>query len=411
MANIRAFRGWRYNDTLSAQGASTFAPMAEVIGPQQLQKLYETPHQALHVSLPQSLPQAAQKLSEWKSERVVVQDEAPLLYAYSQQFTLFGQAKPFIRRGFLCLIQLDDEKIILHEGVLPKAVEARADLLENLHMQTAPTHGLYDDPNFEIEPILDAYLAKPEITFLDVQGVINKFSPITDPEHQQYIEKVMEPRRVYLADGHHRIAGSYAYQSKAGKTNPLADYHLMYISNLAGDDLRILPTHRMWRPRVKPDVPALRDALSEWFDLEDVSRSKKPLFALLKDRKNAFGLASLGRRWIMQLREGLSPESLIALDLPDAVKQLDYTLLHYLVFDKVMGIPYDEQRSSQELVYEKDYSTAMASVNRGQAALTFIAREVQVQSFLDVCRSGAIMPPKSTYFYPKVACGLVYAEM
>ena len=113
----------------------------------------------------------------------------------------------------------------------------------------------------------------------------------------------------------------------------------------------------------------------------------------------------------MKLKPEFDPFTIIDLDLPDAVKALDYTLLHYLIFDQALGLPYEEQRSSPEIAYEKDYSAAVAAVNKGQASLAFITQEVSINQFLDVCASGAKMPPKSTYFYPKVNCGMVFSSV
>lgn len=416
MARVKAFHAWRYNEEKVSDPASAFAPLYEVVGKKQRKKLYKMPYNAIHLSMPKGHPEAAASLADWKKKDFIRKDAKASLFAYYQQFTLFGVAKPFVRKGVLCLMHLEESEIILHEGVIPQAVADRARLLSSIGMQVVPTHGLYKDEGFALEPLLDRYMQKPLYNFLDQQGVVNSLSPIDNEEDIHFIQKQLQAKAVYLADGHHRLASSHKYLKLQRRTREIgaddpALFHFMYLSNMAADDLRILPTHRIWKPEVGPDVPELRSEMAYWFDIIDVSRSRKPLFDLVRGKKACFGMASQGRRFIMELKPEFDPFKLIDLDLPDAVKQLDYTLLHYLVFDQLLGLPYDEQRSSSEIVYEKDYSKAIASVNKGEAALSFIVQEVSVPDFIAVCHSGAKMPPKSTYFYPKVNCGMAMAEL
>ncbi|MFK7971133.1 MAG: DUF1015 family protein [Bacteroidia bacterium] len=416
MAEIQPFRAWRYNKEQVPEPDKEFAPLYEVVGKKQLEALYERTNNTIHLSMPLSHPAAAKRLQTWKQDRVLIQDQAPAIFVYYQQFTLFGVSKSYIRKGFLCLLKLEEEDIVLHEGVIPQAVADRARLLGSLKMQVVPTHGLYEDENFELEPIMDRYIKEPMYSFLDQQGAINKIAPVTDVADIERIKAHLQPRKVFLADGHHRLAGSFANRKKAARDkafspNDPANFHFTYLSNIAADDIRILPTHRIWQPEITPDIPSLRNAFEQWFDLTDVSRSRQPLFDLVKGQTNTFGLASLGRRWLMKLKPGLDPLDLVDIDLPEAVKTLDYTVLHYLIFDQVLGLPYEEQRSSPEIAYEKDYSVALDAVNKGRAALTFITQEVSTSQFLAVCESGAKMPPKSTYFFPKVNCGMAFVEV
>jgi uncharacterized protein (DUF1015 family) len=416
MAHIKAFRAWRYNESKIPDPASAFAPLYEVVGKKQRQKLYNIPYNAIHLSMPRSHPDAAASLRDWKREGYITQDQSLSFFAYFQQFTLFGVAKPFVRKGILCLLHLEESDIVLHEGVIPQAVSERARLLSSIGMQVVPTHGLYQDDKYELEPMLDRYMRHPVYSFLDQQGVVNSLSPVTAKEDIQRIRNLLEDKSIYLADGHHRLASSRAYLKQQRRTRTVSTddpalFHFMYLTNMAGDDLRILPTHRIWKPEIRPDVPSLRSEMAYWFDIHDVSRSRKALFDLIKGKQGAFGMASQGRRFIMELKAEFDPNDLIDLNLAEAVKKLDYTLLHYLIFDQLLGLPYEEQRSSSEIEYEKDYSKVIASVNKGEAALSFVVQEVSIPDFLAVCHSGAKMPPKSTYFYPKVNCGMVMTEL
>lgn len=416
MAKIRPFRGWRYRSEEPGAVQQHLAPLFDAVYPGQMEALYARPHNAIHLSVPQSLPQAAAQLQQWKQEGILLQETQPALYAYYQTFTLYGQPARYTRKGFVAMIRLDETQVIPHEAVLPHAVQDRVALLELMKLNAAPTHGLYRDPTRSLEPVMDRYIAQSPFEHIDYQGVINRWAPITDPDDIRCFVELLASQPVYLADGHHRYESSLAWRRRLQEQGSLdeeapAHYHLMYLSNLETEDLRILPTHRIWRPAFRPDLPAIRERLAQWFELEDVSRSRRPLYDLLRGQPNSFGMAALGRSWLLRLREHVAPEEDVALPTPAAVKNLSYTQLHYFVFDRSLGIPYAEQTGAAEIVYEKDYYRALSSVNKGEAALSFIAQEVAIGQMLDICASGARMPQKSTYFYPKVVCGIVFASI
>ncbi|MEM6263628.1 MAG: DUF1015 domain-containing protein [Bacteroidota bacterium] len=416
MAEIRPFRAWRYNPEKVHDINLKFSPLFDVVRPEQLEQLYAIPNNSIHLSVPRSHEEAQTKLNAWKKEKVIRLDPIPGIYVYYQQFSLFGQRKGYTRKGFICMINPRKENIILHENTLIHSVNDRIALLEKTKLNVSPTHGLYQDASFELEAIMDRYMEHPLYEYIDYQGVINKLAIIQDPKDiGPFLEKIAE-QPVYLADGHHRLESSRVFSQKRQENgeahNPQSweNFHMMYLTNMAADDLRILPIHRVYKPAEKLDIPILREQLQQYFDLEDVSRSRKPLFDLLKGQKHAFGLVTLGRRWIMRLK--MSPwEALGEADLPDVLKQLDYTLLHMLVFDRILGIPYEDQPHSQEIMYEKGYSNAVKDVNTSQAACSFIMNEVSVEQMLEVCSTGYKMPQKSTYFYPKVVSGLVFASI
>lgn len=416
MADIKPFRAWRYNADKIENIPDMFSPLFDVVSQSQLDRLYQNSNNSIHLSVPRSQDQAIQKLNEWKAKGIISQDPLPAIYVYYQTFTLYGEHQTYTRKGFISMIRLKKEDIILHENTIAHSVADRVDLLAQTKLNVAPTHALYQDPDHELEALMDSYMAHPLYEYIDYQGVINKLAIVQKPEDiQQFIDK-LAPQPVYLADGHHRLESSFVYRDQLaaqGELHPdsIVNHHLMYLTSLDADDLRILPTHRVWMSAQKPNIQACRDALLEYFDLKDVSRSRRPLFDLLKQEEEAFGLVAQGRRWIMKLKADIDPVQMIDLPLPDVLKQLDYTMLHYFVFDKILGIPYVEQGKSQAIRYEKDYYRAVSYVNKGEAGLSFIAKEVKMEQMLEICQTGFKMPQKSTYFYPKVVCGLVFGTI
>ena len=416
MAIIQPFRALRYNTAKVGELYEQFSPLVDVLHEDQLAALYALPYNSIHLSLPRSHDEMVNVLDQWKKEGILQQDEKPAIYVYYQYFTLFGERKTFVRKGFVAMIKLIEEDIILHEDTIAHSVNSRVELLARTRLNVAPTHGLYRDPDRELEAIMDAYMAQPLYQHIDYQGVINKLAIITDPaDIQPFIQKLAS-QRVYLADGHHRLASSQVYRDQQAQLpgfqpDSLINYHLMYLTNADTDDLRILPTHRIYFTEEKPDMAALRQRLSAYFELIDVSRSKKSLIDLLEGRAHTFGMVALGRKWLLQLKAEHNPEEIIELDMPAPLKRLNYTLLHYLVFGHGLQIPYASQSSSKAIRYEKDYVRAIQSVNSGQATLAFITQGVEISTMMEICETGYKMPQKSTYFYPKVVCGLVFGTL
>jgi len=417
MARIRPFRAWRYNTHQVGELNEQFSPLFDVVNEAQLQALYQKPYNSIHLSVPRSHDETVKRLRNWKQTGVLEQDKQPSLYVYYQYFTLYGERKPLIRKGFIAMIEAKEGDIILHEDTITHSVANRVKLLSRTQLNVAPTHGLYPDPNHELESLMDWYIEQQAIYhYIDYQGVINKLALISDPAHIARFEAKLAEQPVYLADGHHRLESSkvfrdeLAQQGKLG-ADDMANYHMMYLTNLYAEGLQILPTHRVYFEEEKIDLAAIRSQLSDYFTIEDVSRSRKSIVGLLKGKDCAFGMVSLGRKWLLQPKQEIDLEKEISLNLPSPLKKLSYTILHYLIFDKILKIPYAEQNKSRQIAYEKDYARAISLVNTSKAKLAFITQGVQMETMLEICDTGYKMPQKSTYFYPKVVCGLVFGTI
>jgi uncharacterized protein (DUF1015 family) len=227
--------------------------------------------------------------------------------------------------------------------------------------------------------------------------------------------KMLEKQNVYLADGHHRFESSKVLRDKLKRENgdnfwdenALINYHLMYLTNICADDLRILPTHRIWRPSENITLADVLSRMFPYWKVMDVTDYPQPIYSLLQKKKYAFGLLHKNKEYLVEIRLGLQTN--IELAIPDALKQLSYTVLHYYLFEKVAKIPYATQSDSREIVYEKSYSAAMQAAQDG--AFVFICQEVKMDEMINICETGYKMPQKSTYFYPKVVCGLLFGEV
>ena len=423
MAEIQPLRGWRYNATLSADIDAYASPLFDVVSAKQREALYRNPLNSIHLSVPRADDPAAAawaRLQEWQASGVLRQDELPGIYAYYQYFRLPGSAREYCRKGFMCHIWAYDwaENVVLrHENTLPGAVSDRAELLARTQFQTSATHGLYRDEDFELEAYLDEAMGTPLVeTEEDYQGARDVLAVIQDAAVIRRFQQVLARREVILADGHHRYEGSLTYRHARRAAQPAAtgrepwNYHLMYLTNSAADDLRILPTHRLLLelPGQLSDAELLAGLEPYFTVLPKDDATDLP--AIIAGKPWAFGLYLGGQAYKIRLRPEMHP--LLSWDTTDEVKALDLTVLHFFVLEKVLGIvgP-DAQRAWPGVAYVRSFHECLQRVDRGEARAAVFVNEVSMAEVEAVCHSGAVMPPKSTFFYPKTIGGFLFSSI
>ncbi|AKD04672.1 DUF1015 domain-containing protein [Pontibacter korlensis] len=419
MAEILPLRAWRYNDSLNESIDQLTSPLFDVVSQKQREALYRNPTNSIHLSVPRGeapAKDAARLLQVWKENGVLLQDGLPGLYVYYQYFRLPGNEKEYVRKGFICNIKAYDwhEKVLLrHENTIPSAVNDRIELLEETELNTSPTHGLYSDAGFILEPYMDESIRTPIYETEDYQGVRDVLAVIHDHEIIRLFLDTLSDKQILLADGHHRYEGSLAYRRKMTALNPNHtgyepyNYHLMYLTNAEHDDLRILPTHRLLQ-HLPMSEEEFMERLQEYFTIipkEDPFELNEVIVGKLW----AFGLYLNGNAYKLRLK----PEVHASIDwnFPDEVKQLDLTVMHYFIFEKILGIYRQQQRDYKGLSYERNFTACIQKVDKGEAQLALITNEVSMDQVKRVCNSGAVMPQKSTFFYPKVICGFLFSSI
>ncbi len=423
LAEIQPLRGWRYNPTLSADIDAYVSPLFDVVSTKQRDALYQNPLNSIHLSVPRSDdPSAAAlvRLREWQAAGILRQDELPGLYVYYQYFRLPGSPREYCRKGFMCHIRAYEwaENVVLrHENTLPGAVSDRAALLARTQFQTSATHGLYRDEEFELERYMDEAMRAPLLeTEEDYQGARDVLAVIQDAAIINRFQEIMAARQVILADGHHRYEGSLAYRHARQAATPDAtgrepwNYHLMYLTNAAADDLRILATHRLLLelPGHLSDAELLA-RLAPYFTVLP-KENANDLPEIIAGKKWAFGVYLGGQAYKIRLRP--EAHALLNWDTTEEVKQLDLTVLHFFVLEKALGlVGPDAQRAWTGVAYVRNFAECLQRVDRGEARAAFIVNEVSMAEVEAVCHSGAVMPAKSTFFYPKTIGGFLFSSI
>lgn len=420
MAEILPFRAWRYNRELSRNIDELTSPLFDVVSERQRKALYQNPYNSIHLSVPvqpDPAAHAAALLEQWKLDGSIVQDELPGIYVYYQYFKLANTPKAYCRKGFICHIRTYDwsENVILrHENTIPKAVNDRIELLEKTELQVSATHGLYTDPDFELEKLMDEVITIPVYETEDYQGVRDVLAVIHDEKAIRKFMDVIRDKNIILADGHHRYEGSLIYKHKMLKEHPDAtgnegfNYHLMYLTNTEADDLRILPTHRLITGIASFNEEAILQKLEADFTIKPVEDSDT-LNEIIAGKPWAFGLLFKDNAYKIRLK----PESLnkITWPFPEEIKKLDLTIMHYFIIEKALGIPGKDQRQSENIMFDRSFSDCLKKVIKEEAQMAIITNEVSIDDVKKVCYSGYTMPQKSTYFYPKVICGFLFSSV
>jgi len=419
VAEILPIRPWRYHPDLLENIEALTAPLFDVVSEKQRNALYENPHNSIHLSVPQN-PDAATRagrlLTEWKKNGILVQDLIPGIYVYYQHFKVSGDPKTYCRKGFICHIRTYDwnDKVILrHENTIPKAVNDRVELLEKTELHGSPTHGLYTDPYFQLEPYMDEAMRNPITETEDYQGVRDVLAVIQDATAIRKFMDVIDEKNVILADGHHRYEASLIYKNNMlkkypGKTRSGFNYHLMYLTNTESDDLKILPTHRVISNLPGFDERIVLDKLQEDFIIKPVTDSDT-LNEIIAGKQWAFGI--MMKNHCCKVR--LKPESFPKLKwpFPEVVKKLDLTVMHYFIIERILGIPGRMQRVSENVDFNRSYADCLKLVMEGAAQMAIITNEISIEEVKTVCQSGYTMPQKSTYFYPKVIGGFLFTSI
>ncbi|HEY9116228.1 MAG TPA: DUF1015 domain-containing protein, partial [Roseivirga sp.] len=341
MAKILPFRAWRYNEILSQNIEELTSPLFDVISQKQRDALYENEFNSIHLSVPinSETPEAAhQTIQRWKKDGIILQDKLPGIYVYYQHFSLLGSDKAFIRKGFISFIEATDwgqpDSVILrHENTIPHSVQDRVDILRATELNVSPTHGLYFDPDFELEQYMDESQLNPIYETEDYQGVRDVLSVIHDRDIiQKFIDK-LSPEKIILADGHHRLESSIQYRQEmidkhSSHGSEGFNFHLMYFTNGEADDLRILPTHRLINGIENFNKEEFRKKLEPYFFIRTIE-NPYDITEIILGKEWAFGILFNDETFKIRLK----PEAIEKMEwkFPEVVKRLDLTVMHYFI--------------------------------------------------------------------------------
>jgi uncharacterized protein (DUF1015 family) len=442
MADIQPFRAYRYDPSRVQLRDVLTQPYDKISTSMQDQYYTASPYNLIAVEKGRVLPgdtaensvytRAARKIEEWITEEILVQDAAPAVYVYSQEFLVPGTNTRRVRIGFIALTRIEDydaKVVFRHERTLSGPKADRIELLRRTRVQTGQLFLLYDDPARQIDTWLEQIARTPTpIELADEFGVTHRLWPVSDPAFAERIHAAMAEKKLVIADGHHRYETALNYRNecraKASKPDPQATYEFAMATfiNTHSKGLTILPTHRLVSHLAHFDFDEFRRNLSRIFDWYSYpfSNAEERAGAYAEFRKD-LGRPNHGRRaigvypgsatrnagafYLFTLKQDADLESLLP-DVSEGQRELDVVLLHRLIIEKTLGITTEAVAGEKNLTYERETEAAIATVDRGEAQLALLLNPVSVGQVAKIALGGDVMPQKSTDFYPKLLSGL-----
>jgi uncharacterized protein (DUF1015 family) len=291
-----------------------------------------------------------------------------------------------------------------HEQTLSGPKQDRLQLLRHTHAHFGQIFMLYADPARTIDELLDeSARGRPITEATDEYGAIHRVWMISDAGR---IQQLIEDKKLLIADGHHRYETMQAYAEEIGGEGDHR-YILMCLVALEDPGLTVFPTHRLVNQLDSERREALAEALRRDFEITEV-----PLEQLAPPPGTGpLQLGYFDSRDERPLRLTLSDQAIADAALPgrsQAYRELDTGVLEALVLKGALGLSDDDISHFNGLFYARDTAEALAMVRSGEYDAAFLMRPTPVQQVREVAAAGENMPPKSTYFFPKLLTGLLF---
>ena len=429
MPEVRPFRAWRFDSAVAGSLDHLICPPYDVISPEQARALLEGyPRNAIHLELgPGSTDPAAPDsryrragatLDRWIAEGALRRDVRPCLYVYEQCFTLEGQ--PRRRVAFFAAVRLSpwaEGRVLPHEVTHAAPKADRLALLQATRANISPIYALCDAGLPGVAALLEVVERQPpQAVARDDAGERHRLWAVDDAALIAAVQRDLAQRPLFIADGHHRYETALAYaQTQPARSEDGAEgagYVLMGVTPVDDPGLVVLPTHRLLRDLDGDQLAHGLARLDDAFVLQELD-PRAPAEALLETlagttEDHAFLLVLAERTVLLRPRrdatgagDGLHP----------AVRRLDVSLLHALFFEGLLGLTDDDLESQRYVDYTRDAGEALRLARDGSYQLAVLLNGTPAGAILDVARAGATMPQKSTYFYPKLATGLVLRRL
>ncbi|MCS6894869.1 MAG: DUF1015 domain-containing protein [Bacteroidia bacterium] len=365
---IEPFQGWVYQNT------PLVCPVRDALSTTQIESLRQNPFQAIHIAYPEAQTDLAPVWQRWIAEKAIRKEPLPAFYAYSQTFYRYGRGGHSYQRVGVIGILPTDAAFLPHEAVLSERVSGIKHALSTLPVQSTPVHVLNHGRWSEIYPLLRSYLVCPEFVYGGHDGVMHRWGPIHHLVHQKQIIEAIGQGPFYIADGHHRWKAAHEAKQR---------YLLVYLTSMQDDTLVIAPTHRLVKVNTSP-MPIL----SRYFILR-ASAARIPLWQEIQGLRHTIGIVS---------PEG---KAFTASLLPSLWEHLEnrplVAYLHEWVLDKV----------ATSITFSREPAQVMEAAMRGEG-WAFILSELPFLYVEKAAQMGYPLPPKTTYFFPKVLSGMCF---
>jgi uncharacterized protein (DUF1015 family) len=418
MARVEPLRALHYDPAVAGPLQDLAAPPYDVIDPEQRAELASrAAHNVVEIDLPDDpgggdrYAHAAALLDAWRADGAVVQDDEPALWAIVQDYT-GPDGRKLTRNGFFARVRVEDYgpgTIRPHERTHPGPKEDRLRLTRATRANLSPIFSLYSDPELRAWRALEpATHGDPFGEVTDDDGTHNRLWRIGDPGAIAAVQDAISDAELLIADGHHRYETARVYADEVGGEGEHR-YVLMCLVALQDEGLTVFPTHRLVDGLKDTDKPeALATTLKRCFDIEPIEADD------LVPPGEGDGTIEMGymdshfkRAFRLTLKDQAIADEALP-DMPEPYRRLDTAVLEALVLAGPLQLSEDDISHLNGLGYARSFEEARELVESGTFDAGFFLRGIPVAQIQDIAAAGVNMPPKSTYFFPKVPTGMLF---
>ena len=416
MADVQPLRALHYALDKTGGLQPVVAPPYDVIYTEGREALLaQSPYNVVAIDLPLAVggrdpyEHAAELLRRWQADGAVVQDEQPTIWPIEQDY-VGPDGRSRTRRGFLARVRVEDYgpgRIRPHERTHPGPKEDRLRLTRATRANLSPIFSLFSDPEQRAwRALAPSTATTPWAQTTDPDGTVNRLWRVEDPGVIAAVQEAAAGAELLIADGHHRYETARVYADEIGGEGPHR-YVLMCLVALEDPGLTVFPTHRLVRNLTEAQWQQLDRAIEANF-------IKEPLDGLPQLPPPENERVELG---YLDVRDK-QPHRLVLRDpaIADAAmpersapyRQLDTAVTEVLLLKGALGMTDDQIDHLDGLGYARDDQQAIKLVMGDEYDAALFMAPTPVRRVQDVAGSGESMPPKSTYFFPKVPTGLVF---
>jgi uncharacterized protein (DUF1015 family) len=419
MAKVIPFAGTLYNSQKVA-ATSVTAPPYDIVTPELKETLYKrSPYNIIRIDFGKEskddnenenrYTRASSLLNDWIQQEILIKDSEASFYCYEAEYSIQGQEKRL--RGFfgaVLLEELGSGKIHPHEMTYSKPKSDRLNILRYCRANISPIFSLYSSKEKRASSILEKIIKNnaPLLEAENGDGFKHRLWRIQEKSHIKIIKRELSDKDIFIADGHHRYETALDFKHEMKKKRKiktgkeLFNFVMMLLVNMEEDGLTVLPTHRLAN---FGNVQHIRNKLIPFFNIttlcfndSTIDQAKEDMFRNMKKRKNSFGMYVQGQ---MAFHVFAFKGSYEEVDSHQSLKDIDATILHKFIYEKILKI--------HDFAYEMDADLVIDKVRNGPFQTAFFLNPTSVKDVKKVALTGQRMPPKSTYFYPKLLTGMV----